>query len=246
MKVNFSGSFSIGGSLVLLTMLLTTFIILSIAAYAAHFVNNIAEKNMAGLGTVVFDVFVNDAQDNDFEETSSIATNLKVNKLVAYTYIINSSNGEIAFSSEPFLKGQPMSEVIFKLKEDYPGARELAYESGGYTLLLGFVNSSVDNLLWHLRVPMIVFLFIGGLSVVALMSLVVNKPLSKLVRGVGEFAKGNLKFRLEKSVYREVDKLVDAYNSMALQLSELYESLELKVQERTTKLERANSELKDA
>ena len=73
----------------------------------------------------------------------------------------------------------------------------------------------------------------------------INKPLIDLVSGFQEFAKGNFNYRLKETGFEEIDNLVNAYNHMATQLFDLYESLEAKVEERTAELEKANQKLKE-
>ena len=91
----------------------------------------------------------------------------------------------------------------------------------------------------------VIFFLFAGVIISALMSKMINKPLVDLVSGVQEFAKGNFDYRLKEAGFEEIDKLVDAYNHMATQLFDLYESLEAKVEERTAELEKTNQKLKE-
>jgi two-component system NtrC family sensor kinase len=86
-------------------------------------------------------------------------------------------------------------------------------------------------------------LFFGLLTAYFITKIILN-PLTELIKGTHEIAKGNLSYRLKKSRYSEISVLVDTYNKMAEALQTLYKDLEKKVQDRTKELSEANEQLK--
>ena len=89
------------------------------------------------------------------------------------------------------------------------------------------------------------YVLFAGVIISAFISKMINKPLVYLVSDVQDCAKGNFNYRLKETGFEEIDNLVNAYNHMATQLFDLYESLEAKVEERTAELEKANQKLKE-
>lgn len=90
---------------------------------------------------------------------------------------------------------------------------------------------------------LIVFLFYISLFVFAasiMFFLVVKKtiilPIKKVVLGVDQFGNGDLNYRIEKISNDEIGKLAIAFNDSAARLSDMYQNLEKKVEERTVEL----------
>jgi HAMP domain-containing protein len=86
-----------------------------------------------------------------------------------------------------------------------------------------------------------------------IMSRGLTRPLRKIIRGVDEFAKGNLDFKISVETNDELGELSTHFNEMAQQLKdtmrELKEAklvLEKKVEERTLELKEAATSLEDS
>ncbi len=108
----------------------------------------------------------------------------------------------------------------------------------------GDIHDAIVTLQRNLQRLVIAFLVFGLIASYFLTKIIIN-PLTQLVEGSKELAKGNLNFRLSGSKYMEIDTLVNTYNSMAENLEALYKDLDKKVKERTAELENANNELKN-
>lgn len=114
------------------------------------------------------------------------------------------------------------------------------------------LNSVVNRTIkWSIFITLST-IFMGFLIAVTITRLMI-RPIKRLIKGTEEFAKGNLSYKVESSNYTEIDTIVKAFNNMALNLNELYLSLEKQVQDRTgeviaksIELEKAYKELKDA
>lgn len=110
-------------------------------------------------------------------------------------------------------------------------------------LIYGDMSGQISILQDSLQRLVLAFLVFGMLAAYFLTKLITN-PLTGLVEGTKELAKGNLKYRFKNSKYSEVNTLVETYNAMAENLESLYNDLDKKVKERTKELENANKELK--
>lgn len=73
----------------------------------------------------------------------------------------------------------------------------------------------------------------------------ITQPICRIAQASGEMAKGNLEQTVASSPIIEVDRLADAFNSMATQLQQSFEELEQRVERRTAELrkEKERSEL---
>jgi len=262
LKLRTSDDLSISAYLSFLTTILITIIIIALAGYVSYYAKGMAQSNQENIqslnysmASLVFKVFSEDYKKNDFSNTKLVIETLEANKMLVYAYVTDSENKNVIWADNSSLIGIKAPEMHYLVKMNMNSQDGKLHEIKGntqqYNIILGFISSGVsskspDTLLFHLQILMAIAIIAGGLASIVLISIIINKPLSNLAKGVAEFGKGNLKFRIEKAKYKEINQLVDAYNYMAFQLNELYESLELKVQERTIELERANQNLKDA
>lgn len=250
---------SLSSYLSILSTILIAFIIISISSYVGQYVKGMAISNEANLkklnysmASLVFKMFSEDYEAGDFSKTKIITDNFESNGFLAYAYVIDTETNTIMWANTPSLVGISTDEIknIAKLNTR-KNIQEIDGVTKNFKIILGF-KSSFDSalnpadLLVNLQILMGIFLLVGGVASALLISIVINRPLSKLAKGVGEFAQGNLKHRIPKAPYKEINDLIDAYNYMAFQLNELYESLEQKVKDRTIELEKANKEIKDA
>lgn len=71
----------------------------------------------------------------------------------------------------------------------------------------------------------------------------ITRPIIKVTKASDEMAKGSLDQSVETKGIIELEKLAGAFNTMAGQLKELFETLEDKVKERTAELAEANDEI---
>ena len=88
-------------------------------------------------------------------------------------------------------------------------------------------------------------LLFGGLALAYMIARSIARPLEELQQGVKALAGGNLSTRVTISDGLEVTALAGEFNQMAVRLSDLYENLERKVEERTVELRDANLRLKE-
>ncbi len=190
------------------------------------------------------------SQDSTYKMTKML-NNLKARGMILYLYAVKTDNNRVFFTTMPEIMNK--NGVIAKgdIFLRYQGKEIMETSSGtkNYTLYIGMPVEKIalthlNALLEKVKIFIAIFLFIGVFAS-AIMSRIVINPLDELTKGVKEFAKGNFDFRLKESKFIEINELVNAYNYMAFQLHDLYDSLELKVQERTLALERANQEIKE-
>lgn len=101
-------------------------------------------------------------------------------------------------------------------------------------------SSILQNLMYF-----VVILLLCLLVIYAALGHLVTRPLQRLRRAFGSMQEGNFDVRLPdlESSY-ELNAVVAEFNEMAQQLSDLYGSLELQVEERTSQLSRVNEALK--
>lgn len=71
----------------------------------------------------------------------------------------------------------------------------------------------------------------------------ISRPLQELVEGTDALARGEFTYKIEDDENDEVTKLTQAFNNAAIQLAELYTTLETKVQQRTNELHRRAMQL---
>lgn len=241
---------------------MTSFLIAAIIIFTMGYVFNHI-KNLAidydvniksysnSLSTLLSDNFEMAYNSYSLEKTEKLIQSLQNTGMLSYVYAVERRTNKVFFSTIPDIKGEDAAVAkgdIF-LKFQNRNTKEIITMTRSYVLFIGMpvekiAASHLNNLLESVKIFLAIFLFIGILAS-AVMSKIILNPLNELTKGVKEFANGNFDFRLNESKFSEINELVDAYNYMAFQLHDLYDSLELKVQERTLALERANQEIKE-
>lgn len=244
---------------VLITTFLTVAVILLMSWYVVKHVSNISEEYNANLQTYNYSFltlfsneFETNYKNNNLKASNTLVTNLKNRNVVSYAYAINAKTHKVFWSTIPSIMNkagiEAQGEIYFEFQNTE--IEELVSTTKDYALVVGLSQEKVSpahlsTLIQNIKYVAALFLLIS-LFASLIMSRIILKPILKLTQGVKEFAKGNFDFRLEESDFSEINELIDAYNYMAFQLHELYESLELKVQERTIALQCANREIKEA
>ena len=254
-----AGKRNFGFYLALITSILIVFAIIATVFYSTRCINllmsdyeesTIAYNNF--ITNSVVKSFTRDLQKGNYKESVEVIGVLKGSNFVKYAYAYNPSDNKIFWASEPELFGQNKDTMAKTLIADITkegNIDETSFVIGDVNLVVGLPKNKVQNdgykeMFSHLRLFVILFLF-ASILITAYMSKLISKPLMNLALGVQEFGKGNLKHRLKESGFAEIDQLTGAYNHMASQLSDLYESLEAKVEERTVELAEANRKLKE-
>ncbi|OGI01688.1 MAG: hypothetical protein A2104_01235 [Candidatus Melainabacteria bacterium GWF2_32_7] len=194
-----------------------------------------------------------------FINTYNLAKNLVANNLVLYSSLIDNRTQKYVWSTVADIGGTKAN--INKLWMDggfstkYTNMNPVNIEQSTYTvgdnlLVVAFYNENsigylVDLLVKGNLILSILFIFFGFWAAFILAKYV-TKPIKNLVEGAEEFSQGNLKFRTDVKSEDEIGVLAKAFNTMADKLSDLYNSLEQKVMERTHELSRINLQLKRA
>ncbi len=248
----------LGTYLAFMTGILIAGIIIIIMSYVLNHIKYLAIEYNTKLSTFNYSLssllresFDDAFKANDTGKISEIIQSLKGRDMVAYIYAVDTKTDKVFFSSSPQIIGKSAQEAKRDLFLKYQN-REITETSSStrdYTLYMGMpvqriASTYLNSLLENVKIFLTLFLLIG-IFASAIISQIILNPLNELTKGVKEFANGNFDFRLKESNFAEINELVDAYNYMAFQLHDLYDSLELKVQERTLALERANQEIKE-
>ncbi len=241
-----------------MTSFLIALIILTTMGYVFNHVQNLAlEYNKSiktygySLSSVVNEIFTQAYRNNAEQKTLNFLKNLQNKGMIKYVYAVDKKTNTVFFSTIDSINKEDAAIAkgdIF-IKFGNKDIIELPNDTEKYILYIGVPAERItidhlSKLLESVKIFIALFLFVGVMAS-AIMSRIVLNPIDELTKGVKEFGEGNFDFRLKPSKFEEINELVDAYNYMAFQLHDLYDSLELKVQERTLALERANEELKE-
>ncbi len=89
-------------------------------------------------------------------------------------------------------------------------------------------------------VLILVFLFIGAVTVSLALGQVIAAPVRRLTETASRIADGDLTVRADSTTTDEIGTLADAFNTMTARLRETLEGLEQKVADRTAELVKAN------
>lgn len=238
--------------LVALTILITTFYsIRCMNLMMKDYTESISTYNNF-ITTSVIKAYSNARAKESYKELNDLVELLKKNYYVRYAYAYSPDTDRVLWASEGVYYGKTNKQI----KEQYANKlinkgvlEENVLATAEYNFVVGLTKETVQDdiyrkMLTHLQIFVILFLIMGTI-IAAYMSKQISKPLHRLVSGVKEFGRGNFKYRLSSSGFGEIDQLVGAYNRMASQLNDLYESLEAKVNERTMELAEANEKLKE-
>ncbi|UMZ73769.1 c-type heme family protein [Natranaerofaba carboxydovora] len=142
-----------------------------------------------------------------------------------------------------------------KGEKDIAGFEREGYEQGDLAGALSIkvpMKSFYDNLTsTYLSYSVFTLILVSALifGVYGLMRFLIDDPLRNLTNEVMKFGEGDFRKKQNKFIdvnaMGEIALLTDEFNNMARKLSELYENLEDKVQERTAELRKLNKKLKD-
>ncbi len=260
-KSGFRKEIKISSYFAFLTSILIAVIVILTMGYVLRFVKNISNDYSNNIKSVnyvisslVFQLYADSYNDarQDYKKVNKTVNTLKTNNLLSYAYVADSNTNKIIWSSESKLLDKHVLEAAKILDKDsnIKDVQEIQGATDHYTITIGLTQGKTQNNNIHIMFEnMKIFVFIllfFGLLASAMMSRIINSPLIRLTQGVKEFAGGNFNYRLKETRFGEINELVQAYNTMAAQLQELYSSLEQKVQERTLELEKANNDLKEA
>lgn len=176
-----------------------------------------------------------------------------------------SSDHKLLYASTAFRMFEDVSREDYVLKMDgdsgyfrsTEGGRERLYaytpspgylEYGGlsWTIVVSADTSevfqSVTTLSYQIMVASAVVLVLFVVVAFSLSSSV-SRPVAQMRVAVARMARGDLKERVDVKSSDELGELAAAFNDMAAELSELYEDLESKVQERSREVDAANAKL---
>ena len=221
--------------------------------------------NQKAVANLIFENIRENLEKHEFDHITTFSKNLIKNYLVLYISIIDNNSRKCIWSSIPELIGKTTGNyniienkvVKFNFPETkYSNFQKISGTTTHYLISAGFYsdNSStsfVTVLLQNNILLALTFIFFG-IILALFMARRVTNPINKLVIGAEEIAKGNLKYKIDKSTYQEINRLVYSFNEMAEKLNAVHSSLEEKVKERTQEvlvindeLKKANSELKE-
>lgn len=248
----------------LLTSLLVMLIVLSISFYVMTFVKNLSQNasNQSlmlneTIARMVTDMVSNGIENNSLTKIQTDIENMMKVNLLSYVVVRNVKTKTIEFSTLPDLKNKklfPSNNLISNIRKNN---KLPYYERETYSLVNGFTNytvhigfyqdpvlvSSLDNFRKNLAGLVAIFICVGLLLSRIMVNMVI-RPINQLVDSSTKMAQGDLSSRIEECVYIEINRLIYAYNVMATNLQQLYNSLENKVKERTKELDNALNELK--
>ncbi len=248
----------------LLTSILVMLIVLSISFYVMSFVKDLSQNasNQSlmlneTIARMVTELVSNGIKtDSLYKSQIDIENMMKVN-LLSYVVVRNMKTKKIIFSTIPELDNKMLFPSNTLISEIRKNNKMINYEHETYSLINSFDNytvhtgfyqdpvlvSSLDNFRKNLAGFVTIFLGLGLLISRAMVNMVI-RPINRLIDSSTKMAKGDLSNRIEECIYIEINRLIYAYNIMATNLQQLYNSLENKVKERTKELNNALNELK--
>lgn len=232
-----------GFYLVLSMSILVTFVMLTTTAYFIFYIKDLGteynENLKRSVSTVIINAYSSDVKNKKYVSLPLIVDTLKKNNIVKYVKVVSNKTGNTVWGSEE--KESP--ELLFNTN-----IVNLKFPLPKTTLYVGFINNTLQSKTAESAVVSMRFFVFDFLVLSFIFSILIangiNRPIVRLLKGVTEFTKGNLNYRIKKTELQEINQLIEAYNDMAQQLQELYSSLEQKVQERTIALENINEQLK--
>jgi len=196
---------------------------------------------------------------NNYNNTCQLAKSFVENNLLLYSGLIDQHSQKYVWSTVDNLVGTKaninnlwmdggFSEKYTNMNPQ--NINQNIYKIGNNVLIVAFYSADylveLVNLLINGNVILSFIFIIFGFCAAFILAKYVTKPIKKLVEGAEEFAQGNLKYRTDIKTEDEIGVLAKAFNDMAGNLSDLYNSLEQKVMERTHELSRINLQLKRA
>ncbi|HEY7166707.1 MAG TPA: sensor histidine kinase, partial [Candidatus Binatia bacterium] len=107
---------------------------------------------------------------------------------------------------------------------------------------VGAALANVEQLKHYAAVLLVVGLGLGAV-IIAWVSAKITVPIRKLHEGAALIGSGNLDYRVSIQTGDEIEWLAEEFNKMAGELQVLYATLEQKVRDKTSELEKANVQL---
>jgi two-component system nitrate/nitrite sensor histidine kinase NarX len=104
-------------------------------------------------------------------------------------------------------------------------------------------NAEGTNVLRNLQMGLVALAIVGTVGMIYLMFLLVIRPVSVLVEGIGRLQAEDFSARVPEETRDEFGALARAFNSMAMHLQSVYATLEARVRDKTQRLEDKNREL---
>mgnify|MGYP003291044764 CR=1 FL=1 len=263
-KSFFNSKIKLSTHLALISSVLIGVIVLFVSAAVIFFLKEISFKvdnqislvNRA-LSTSFFQVLGPDLEQKKYINVDKVIDAAIVNDLVAYLVVKDNQTNKIVYSSISGFENKEFSSNMLQLlskgwventaSQKYFGTYYVIGEKKDITMYIGFyaksiLSQNIEAFINNMSI-IIIFAIILGLIFSSFLTNIITKPLTKLAVGSKNFAGGDFSHRIDKFNYVEIDELVDAYNSMAGTLQDLYVSLENKVTERTQQLNNAYKEL---
>jgi signal transduction histidine kinase len=175
---------------------------------------------------------------NNFNNTYQLAKNLAENNLILYAALIDTKTQKYLWTTVDNIAGTKAN------------IKQNTFKVGNNLLVVSFYSDdslvNLVNLLINGNILLSFIFIIFGFCTAFILAKYVTKPIKKLAEGAEEFSQGNLKYRTNVKSEDEIGVLAKAFNDMADKLSDLYNSLEQKVMDRTHELSRTNLQLKRA
>lgn len=167
---------------------------------------------------------------------------------LSYFAITDAKTGSEMFSTIPAIIRDDGTVNKTVLRENHVADTDTFVKHGSeYNIYAGFGdNFNVENITNTFFASIVV---VFGICFLLALWLAMCK-MNALIRAIksiksitGEFAKGDLSNRLERTNYAEINELTEDFNKMADSMQKLYSSLEKRVQERSEQLKDAIKEI---
>lgn len=184
---------------------------------------------------------------NSFKSPAEADAFIQKYKL-SYFAITDAKTGSAMFSTIPAIIRDDGTVNKTVLRENHVADTDTFVKQGAeYNIYAGFGdNFNIENIA-NTFFASIVIVF--GICFLLALWLAMCK-MNALIRAIksiksitGEFAKGDLSNRLERTNYSEINELTEDFNKMADSMQKLYSSLEKRVQERSEQLKDAIKEI---
>lgn len=184
---------------------------------------------------------------NSFKSPAEADAFIQKYKL-SYFAITDAKTGSAMFSTIPAIIRDDGTVNKTVLRENHVADTDTFVKQGaGYNIYAGFGdNFNVENIANTFFASIVV---VFGICFLLALWLAMCK-MNALIRAIksiksitGEFAKGDLSNRLERTNYAEINELTEDFNKMADSMQKLYSSLEKRVQERSEQLKDAIKEI---
>ncbi len=244
-SVRLSFYFAVLMSLVIIitTTLFAFYTMFNIKNLASEYESDIYKLRYS-MSAILVKTFVVDNKKHNYDATLNVVDIMKKDNLLSYVYVKDNKLNKIIIGQNDY--NSQYEQVRFDSNHQI---KKITKTIGDYTIHIGIpVKDNLDihyNNFFEMIVNILTLFIVLGIIASVFMSSFVSKPLEKLLEAAKEITDGNFDVKIEKSNFTEINDLIYSYNEMGFQLNELYNSLELKVQERTMALEAANYKLQE-